>query len=103
MSSLFAVSAACLQTHSHGASVAQALAVASRQVGSLAAQTAELQAQQAAHLAWTGRSLVLSSLDSMEVATACEYRVMCSEYAQSSEHQERLRATTTLLRGSIVV
>ncbi len=49
---------------------AQALAVASRQVGSLAAQTAELQAQQAAHLAWTGRSLVLASLDSMEVAIA---------------------------------
>ena len=44
--------------------------MASRQVGSLAAQTAELQAQQAAHLAWTGRSLVLASLDSMEVDTA---------------------------------
>ncbi len=56
----------CMMTNDHHGSAAQALAVASRQVGSLAAQTAELQAQQAAHLAWTGRSLVLSSLDSME-------------------------------------
>ena len=45
----------------------QALAAASEKVGSLAAEAAALQAEKAAHLAWTGRSIVLASLENMEV------------------------------------
>lgn len=45
----------------------QALAAASEKVGSLSAHAAALQAEQAAHLAWTGRSFVLASLSTMEV------------------------------------
>ena len=43
------------------------LAAASKEAGSLAVTAAALQAEHAAQLAWTGRSFVLASLQSMEV------------------------------------